>query len=224
MKKTLRSVMTLLLILSCLLTVCACSDGSASGKDTEAAGSTAAETETEPAARAAFERGDRGAENYRNDSVGIDFKLPAGWIFYTDEQLAQLTNMSAELYKDKDILSKVDVVSLYEFMAVDLSTNSNIIMMTEKTALPVTAEQYLTALRLQIASQYQEGLFNVDEKTSKVDIAGSEWTYITAVAQNSGITMNQYYLVRPMGSVVIAILITDVSGADLSYYTGLLAK
>lgn len=224
MKKTLCSVMTLLLILSCLLTVCGCDNGSASGKDTETAGSTAPETETEPATEASFERGDRSADGYHNASVGIDFKLPDGWIFYTDEQLAQLTNMSAELYKDKDILEKTDVTSLYEFMAVDSATGNNIAMLTEKTLLPVTAEQYLTVLKTQISSQYEEGLMTVSEGTSKTDIAGVTWTYMTVNAHYSGIDMTQYYLVRPMGFKVASILVTDVSGAGLAYYTGLFSK
>lgn len=203
MKKHLSLILAVVLTLSCVLTICSCTLTICSF------------TEKSPA----FARGTKDGNVYTNTSLGFTVTLPKGWAFYTDEQLAEISNMSADLLKDPDILDNMDVTTMYEFMAVDSTTGNNFNMTLEKVSALIKMEDWIKALKKQLEAQLSDSMsVTVSDETSEITLGNGTWTVLYTSVTSNGVQMKQYIFCRKMGTTMVSMACTDVTGVGQAYF------
>ena len=84
-----------------------------------------APVETEPAK--ALQAGSVEGSVYTNEYLDLRCEAPTGWVFYTDEQIALVNNLSAEIVKDGDVAEAVKKAGQYMDMYMSNTlTNENV--------------------------------------------------------------------------------------------------
>lgn len=86
-----------------------------------------------------FELGQTSGLNYENKFVGIGCNLGSDWVFYTDEQLRELNNQTADMAGEEfqEVMANADVV--FDMQAVNADGLCNINLVLEKTPALVAA-------------------------------------------------------------------------------------
>lgn len=163
-----------------------------------------------------FERGSHTNTVYTNESLNLTFTLPAGMHFYSDKELADILNMTAEQMNDPDLLDKVDSGEVYEFMAVDNSNGSNIVMCVERVPASMGVPAYIEATKKSLAEQGGTQIV-LEDKTGEAKLGGSTFTTVTGTSKVSGITMNQYYYFCKMGTTMVSFIFTDVTNKGAAW-------
>lgn len=160
-----------------------------------------------------FERGTKDDATYTNTSAGLVFTKPSGWIFYTDDQLAQTFQMTKEYLSDPDAMEKQDVTSLYEFMAVDAATGNNVNLVVAKGNGVTAVEKYVDQVKEEMNKQVTDGMtIAFNEGTSEVKLGNGTWVAYSAKVSANGVDMTQYYFARKVGKYFMQFTCTDVSG------------
>lgn len=165
---------------------------------------------------------------YTNRYLNLKFTLPEGWTASSDEEMLELMNLGSELMENKAGLTsellKVKVV--YNMMAADSTTGSNIIVSMENLALTIGGtgideEAYAEA----VASQLQ-AVDNFDYtigERSQVEIAGGTFLKAPVTMNADGVTLEQAYYLRRIGEYMAILMVTDTdnTGVDtlVSYFS-----
>lgn len=165
-----------------------------------------------------FARGTTEENSYTNESLGLVFHLPDGWVFYTDDQLADLMGIVKDQIKDSNLLDNIDTKQIYEFMAVDNSTHSNISVSVEKVGAFVSEDQYIRQVKKLIPEQLPGYQVVFESDTAEVKLGDGTYTRLTASLKYQSISMTQYYYIRKVGNAMIDVVATTVSGEDSSYF------
>lgn len=151
---------------------------------------------------------------YENKFLGLKFKLPDGWTYSSDEEIAKTMNVGKELLNDdqKAAAEIANLTSVYYIMANNPNTGDNISIMTEKPLMEATTEYYLSQLKSQLSSvesiKYEFG------EVTKEKVANMEFDVLTATAKMNGIKLTQKYYIHKMDKYFLDIIVTDISGKE----------
>lgn len=208
MKKVLKSMLAIVLTASMLFVLSGCGNKEEE-KTTNDNGKTNVGQENKTVE---FSMGSWSDNVYSNDFLGLKFKLPNGWKYSSDEEIAEMMNLGAELLNDEQKaaaeVSKLN--SAYYMVANDPNTGDNISIISEKPAMEVTTEFYINQLKTQLQNvntiNYEIG------ETSKETVAGKECDTLTVDASMSGVKMTQRYYIYKVDKYVICIISTSTSG------------
>lgn len=208
MKKVLKSMLVILLTASMLFVLSGCGnkEEKKATNDDEKANVEQEDKTTE------FSMGSWSDNVYTNDFLGLKFKLPAGWKYSSDEEIAEMMNLGTELLNDdqKAAAEVSKLNSAYYMVANDPNTGDNISIISEKPAMEVTTEFYINQLKTQLSSvdsiSYEIG------ETSKETVAGKEYDTLTVNASMSGVKMTQRYYIYKVDKYVVCIISTSTSG------------
>ena len=152
MSMTKRTVALLLTVLTVALLLCACGGTS-------------------------VKRGETTDDTYKNESLDMTFTKPDDWIFYTDKQLADLMNMSYDLFEDEDLIESAKVTTVFEFMAIsrDTKSNNNVNMTLENLkpskSTKISVEEYAEISRNTLREQMPNANYTFGENDT-VDLGG----------------------------------------------------
>lgn len=208
MKKVLKSMLAIGLTASMLFVLSGCGN-----KEEEKTTNDNEKTNVEQENKTVeFSMGSWSDNVYSNDFLGLKFKLPNGWKYSSDEEIAEMMNLGAELLNDEQKaaaeVSKLN--SAYYMVANDPNTGDNISIISEKPAMEVTTEFYINQLKTQLQNvntiNYEIG------ETSKETVAGKECDTLTVDASMSGVKMTQRYYIYKVDKYVICIISTSTSG------------
>lgn len=199
MKKTL----SFLLLLVSLLSLFAC------GK--------AASTEKE------FARGTVSGNKYVSEFAGLTLTVPESWFFYTDDQISELSGVSAELLGDNEKLKNAMLESLIDAMAVDPATGNNINFTFENlkitTGLAMTDEKYAAAARNTLIQSYEEmGAAITVTEPEEFAIGGTAYRKIVADVTLNGTALRQACYIRKIGGWALSIAVTSMDGTDFGVF------
>ncbi len=208
MKKVLKSMLVILLTASMLFVLSGCGnqEEKKATNDDEKANVEQEDKTTD------FSMGSWSDNVYTNDFLGLKFKLPAGWKYSSDEEIAEMMNLGTELLNDdqKAAAEVSKLNSAYYMVANDPNTGDNISIISEKPAMEVTTEFYINQLKTQLSSvdsiRYEIG------ETSKETVAGKEYDTLTVNASMSGVKMTQRYYIYKVDKYVVCIISTSTSG------------
>lgn len=189
MKKFTAILMTVLLVVSCA----AC--GKISEKDR------------------ALVRGSIEGNTYTSSFAGFKFTPANSWEFSSEEEILSLMDIASE---DKDNAEKLaeeiaKQKTIYESMAADAETGSNVIIMYENLSLTLGGnsydeEKYAEALKSQSAESGYEYTY---ETAANVDFAGNTYYKMSASSTYSGVTVEQVYLIRKIDNYMLVICISS---------------
>lgn len=157
-----------------------------------------------------FERGKWEDDVYTSEFANIKFRLPVGWEYSSDEEIAEMMNIGVEaLNDDQQAMSKLaEQTSVYDMVANDPSTGASVMVMFEKTPMKVTTDFYIDKLKSGL-EEVETLNYTIGDVTTE-NIGGDEYTVLntTIPAYN----MVQKYYVKQDGKYFIDILITYIEG------------
>ncbi len=223
MKKTIKSLLILLLVGSMMLALTGCGDKKTARKsdekefvetkqETNVIVEEKQETNVVETAKPEFSMGKWNGNAYTNDFLGLKFNLPQGWTALSDAEIAQMMNVGAELLNDdqKALAQMAELTAVYYMVAKNPNTGNNVTIYSEKQFTEVSAESYIEALKTQL-SAVQSINYEVTE-SSKENVSGIECNTLTLNANMSGVKMIQKYYIYKIDKYIIGIIATSTNG------------
>lgn len=156
-----------------------------------------------------FTPGKRTETEYVSEWMGVRYTLGDGMVMATDEEIEAAMGVGSELMYGEDGEEKLryaQITTIYDMLAADISSGSNIIVMAEKLPLSnMTEEDYLEALQRQV-TQANVSLTDVQEAT--MEICGETYYTLEYTIAAGGVSTLQTILVRKIGDRMAAISLT----------------
>lgn len=150
---------------------------------------------------------------YESEFIGIGFNLPSGWTFYSEEQIRELNNATADMLDDKytEQIKKADII--YDMMAVNSKTGYNVGINLEKASAlgaAVTSEKtYVKNGMADVKSALESaGASNVTTTQTKVTIAGESLHAIEVTCKMQGVAIYEVVACKKVGNYYASIAIT----------------
>lgn len=183
------------------------------------------EDETEPATEKTptaakdtdFERGTVDGDVYSSDYSGVQFTLPSGWAFMSEEDVLATMNIGFDVTGSDLTAELLDQLVIYDSVANNSLTGESIMFMYEnisKTAPDpdsFTVEDYYEAA-IKSASQMMSGVtLTGSDETEAVDIGGTEYLkYEMNISYDDyGFELTQTYFGRKIDNFIFIISYTS---------------
>ena len=194
MKKSICLILSAILLFSLCVCFTGCSQDDIRGdistnnagqEQNNTQGSTPKETEPELA------MGKTTGGTYKSDFLGISCTIPEGWVFYTDEQILEMNNLTKD-YLDKDVADALKNATLiYDMMATNLAEGGSISINMEKlSALQILSLDVKATLEGQIPaikSAYENiGYTDINVQYQKVTVDGKQFDALKLSAKIQG--------------------------------------
>ena len=215
-----KKVLCFLLAVMMIVGLCGCFGGN----DADDAGGG---NPTQPPKEPEFSLGKTDNNTYTNDFLGIGCTLPAGWAFYTDQQILELNNIVEDVL-DEEIVDRLkDANIIYDMYAICQNTGSINVNLEKLDALQLVGLNIKQTLEAQIGSiksAYQGmGYTDIDVNYQKVTVDGKEFDALRIEAKIQGI---DFYVItfafrkqNYLANVTISSLQTDETATLMSYFT-----
>lgn len=204
MKKTIKGLLIFLLIASMMFVLTGCGNKDNVEQEDKESSTVITEqneeTNVEQQKRPEFSMGEWNDNVYTNDFLGLEFNLPEGWGYSSDEELEETNKQVAEQN------------GVYYVSAMDPTTGNNINIFSEKPSVNITTEEYINQLKTQL-SAVEAIAYEIGE-TSKEEIAGREYDTLEMTATISGIEVTQKYYMYKIDEYFVSMIVTSVTGED----------
>lgn len=161
-------------------------------------------------------RGSIEGDVYTSEFLGLSFTKPESWVYSTDEEIAAAMNLGVDIFLGENFKDAVENnPSLFDMMAVDIITRSNINIVFEnlsKTfATNITVEQYIQALKAQLANL--SGMkVTFPEAFETVKLGETEFTKVDCTVTVQGSSMKQIYYLNKVDKFMRSVIVTIPSG------------
>ena len=161
-----------------------------------------------------FSLGEWNDNIYTNDFLGIKFQLPDNWKRFSDEDLAQVMNLGAELLNDdQKKLAELSKINSVSYMGANNPTTGDSIMVSSvKSIFDLTTEYFMNGVKTQL--QALESIDYEVSEISKEELAGREYYVLTAKSEISGINLIQKFYVYKIDKYFLEIVATTLRGED----------
>ena len=167
---------------------------------TEAPATEAPATET-PATEAPIAEGVRGVvseDAYENEMLDLRVALPEGWVFYTDEQIAQVNNITAEVMADSDVAELIGKNGQFIDMMMASAATNNINLMIQASQPMLSSysdEQIFTLSEQNFKAQFQASGLSVSKyEPVTMQVGGEERTVLHLVLSINDAEMDEYQI------------------------------
>lgn len=156
---------------------------------------------------------------YKSDFTGITFTKPDSWTFSSDEEIAEVMEVAADELLDENYADTVaDLTTVFDMMAVDASTGTNVNITYENLAKTgnekLTADEYLDLTVEQLTSQ--TAMSTSLTKEDKATLCGEEYIRATFTTSYSGVSMTQVYYLRKIDNYMVNIVVTLVGNTTIA--------
>lgn len=116
---------------------------------------------------------------YENENIGVGVLLDEDWVIYNDEQLAQLSGLTADMFSDEKYKEMMEKSNSFTDFFAQHSSGASMNVMFENLGLlygsVLSEEQYRTAAMQNMAGAYESaGFENVQIEENTVEFAGAE--------------------------------------------------
>jgi hypothetical protein len=172
-----------------------------------------------PSAQSGIERGKWSGDTYESAFSGIKFTLPEGWVAATDEEIAQLIGVTADVLSDEQkwMIESSKLTTIYDMFAQNPDTKNSVMVLVENLALSaggtaVTEEAYLEAVTQQLAAV--PNMKYSFEDTISTNAGSKTYLSVKCFEENNGFT--QYYFVRKQDDYMIGIIASIFDESDIS--------
>ena len=164
--------------------------------------------EKEAAEEKVFERGKWEDNVYKNEFANITFKLPEGWTYSSDEEIAEMMNIGVEALNDnQQAMSKLaEQTSVYDMVSNDPNTGASVMVMFEKPLMKVSTDFYIDKLKTGL-EEVDSIDYTIGDVTTE-SIAGEEYTVLTTTVP--AYNMVQKYYIKTEGNYFIDVLVTYI--------------
>lgn len=159
-------------------------------------------------------RGTINGNVYTSDYSGLTFTKPDTWVYLTDEELAEAMDIGMEsLDQNAFADAVVQMVSVYDMMAGDNETGTNINIAYENLAVSnggtMTEKEYLEALSKQLGDNATMNAEFIEDTT--VTLCGNEYLRAIYHVDYSGYEMTMVYYLRSIDTYMnlVVVAVTD---------------
>ena len=169
--------------------------------------------------KAELSRGVVDGNTYTNNYLGFSFTKPDSWVYYSDEEIASLMNMSVDMMLGENFKYAFEQIPMvYDMMAVDYVSGSSVSMAYEKLVVPsMTEEQYVAALERTMAGvSGMTVIFPDASDYETVKIGDTEFLKVACTTTSNGVTMTQVYYLYKVDGYMSFILVTAANGYNAS--------
>ena len=181
-----------------------------------------------PTTEPEFSLGKTESNRYYNDYFGISCALPADWVFYTDEEILELNNITMDSF-DGDVAEALkNATIIYDMFAQNpndfSSTNINMEKLSALQMLYLDLKSNVETLLPILEESYANmGYTNIQTSYTKVTVDGKEYDGMKIFAQIQGINAYSisfcYKKASYLVNVNVTTFFTDETSTLLSYYT-----
>ncbi len=170
-----------------------------------------------------FSRGTITGNIYNNEFAALSFNATENWIYASDEEIAAIMGLGSELLNGSDstILDEISKMStIYDMMAQDSVTGSNVILFYENLSLTVggtllTEDVFLSITRDTLAEaedSYTFGDIRMEE------FLGASYKMLPVELPSMGI--KQYYYARKINNYMLNLIVTTCGDDDITTILG----
>lgn len=143
-------------------------------------------------------RGVMGEDAYTNEFLNLRIARPQGWIFYTEEQMAQVNNMTAELFEKTDVAEVIAKSGqMMDLMMANTAGNSmNLILQPKQAALDLYSDEQIFQLSEE-TMKAQFGAAGMELKTfepTTMSVGGQDRTVLHMVLNANGADVDEYQI------------------------------
>lgn len=214
MKKMLKGISIILIIASALILLTGC------GKEKEETSKTTpnenvnVKNNVEEQKNNSTEKFPKGEWNngvYENKFLGLKFKLPDGWKYSSDEEIAKNLNNGLELLNEdqrEKVEEALETKGVFYLQANDLTTNNNVQGFTEKVPKGISEEAYLEQVSKQL-SALENVNYNIGE-IAKEKVTNKEYTTLQVEVPEYNVL--QKYFIYKKDNYIVGIIVTSITG------------
>ena len=200
-----KKLLALLLALILALTCVACANTLEEDDDGEGA-----------TKKVELSRGKIDGNVYENEYLGFKFTKPESWVYSTDEEIAEVLNIGAEMILGDNFSEALkNSTSIYDMMVVDPATGTNISIgyenLSKTQSIGITEEEYIEALESQLEHVSAVQIVFPDELDT-VRLGNVEFTRAICTTTTSGVSMSQTYYLRKTEGYMAFVIVTIPSG------------
>lgn len=162
-----------------------------------------------------FSIGDTEGNIYKSNFIGVECVLDDNWTFYSDSQIAELNNITADALGD-DYAEKMKAANIvYDMFATDASGNNIYVILEKVNALSATfndVESFVdNSMSAVEDSLTQTGAVVNNIKKAEVTFAGEKTYAICIESTLNGVSLFQKQVFLKRGAYVVLITITSIS-------------
>lgn len=170
-----------------------------------------------------FTRGTVAGNKYVSEFADLTLTVPESWTFYTDEQISELSGISAELLADNEKLKNAMLESLIDAMAADPVTGNNVNFTYENlkitTGLAMNEQKYAEAARNTLITSYEQmGAQITVTDPAECTLGGNTYRKLVADITLNGVSLRQYCYIRKVGGWALSIAATSMDGTDAGVF------
>ncbi|MBQ8813585.1 MAG: hypothetical protein IJZ85_03680 [Lachnospiraceae bacterium] len=161
-------------------------------------------------------RGTIEGEIYTSEFAGVTFTKPENWVYSTDEEIAQVMNVGAEIMDRTEFEKKaMELTTIYDMMVKDPMWGNNISISFENLqmnqASNITVDQYINTVQTIMVEQASVMNYEFGE-TVPVKLGEQEYSRMSAIGSYSGVSFEQYIYLRKEGVYMIVITVSVFDG------------
>lgn len=180
--------------------------------ETEAEAEAETEAEAEEAVAGEYAKGLVTETGWESEWLGIRYTLPEGMTMSSDEELNEMMGLGQEVLSEDFSelqLKYAEMASVYEMMSKDELGVTNVIVLSEKLPMSLTAEEYVEVLTQQLA-QVSTVQYEVTGDTETVTIGATDFVKLSTEADYDGVKMYQEYYVTVRDDRAATITLTYI--------------
>lgn len=164
---------------------------------------------------------------YENENIGVGVLLDEDWVIYNDEQLAQLSGLTADMFSDEKYKEMMEKSNSFTDFFAQHSSGASMNVMFENLGLlygsVLSEEQYRTAAMQNMAGAYESaGFENVQIEENTVEFAGAERVGIHTSCTVNGVNYYvQQVLIKAgshMGIISLCCFVQDDTPLMASFF------
>lgn len=213
MKKTIKCLLIFVLIGSVLFALTGCVGKKVSKEyDKDKVVEQKQDIIVEQQPKVEFSMGEWKDNVYTNDFLGLKFKLPEGWTYLSEEEIAQMMSVGTELLNDDQKVAAeiAKLTSVYYMVARNEFTGNNVNIFSEKQFADITTKDYIDALKTQLLA-VQAMNYEVKE-ISKEKVGNIQMDTLTTTGIESGIEFTQKHYIYKIDKYIVGIIATSLDG------------
>lgn len=160
---------------------------------------------------------------YASSYASLVFTAPEGWSYITNEELAELMDLSAETFNDAGLefsQAALEKQPLLDMGCKDLTTGTNVLLVYENLALTghtsISETEYIEYTK-RMLEEAQMAQYEFSEITD-AELCGQ--TFIVMQADMVDCGVSQYHYARKIDKYMLCIITTIVGDGDVSEVMG----
>ena len=167
-------------------------------------------------------------DSYTNEYLGLRIILPAGWVFYDEDQIAMVTGLTADAFADTKIAENIDKSG--QLMDAMLTNNTgcsiNLILQPQNVLLKnLSEEKVFQSLETQLKKQFEDAGIPVKSYEVVTKQVGGQDMTVLYMALDFGVMMDEYQVwYRTSGKYLGILTLAVPQGTDPQPFLDCLKK